>query len=69
VHVPGGASVIQQCLNAGLLDELQVHVVPVLLGGGTRLFDGLDEPVELEPTRVICSPAVTHLRLAIRAPR
>jgi dihydrofolate reductase len=69
VHVPGGASVIQQCLNAGALDELQVHVVPVLLGGGTRLFDGLDEPVELEATRVICSPAVTHLRLAIRAPR
>jgi dihydrofolate reductase len=69
VHVPGGASAIQQCLNAGLLDELQVHVVPMLLGGGTRLFDGLDEPVELEATRVICSPAVTHLRLAIHAPR
>jgi dihydrofolate reductase len=69
VHVPGGASVIQQCLNAGVLDELQVHVVPVLLGGGTRLFDGLDEPVELEATRVVCSPAVTHLRLAIRGPR
>jgi dihydrofolate reductase len=69
VHVPGGASVIQQCLNAGVLDELQVHVVPVLLGGGTRLFDGLDEQVELEATRVLCSPAVTHLRLAIRAPR
>jgi dihydrofolate reductase len=69
VLLAGGASVIQQCLNAGLLDELQVHVVPVLLGGGTRLFDGLDEPVELEATRVICSPAVTHLRLAIRGPR
>jgi dihydrofolate reductase len=69
VHLAGGASVIQQFLNAGLLDELQVHVVPVLLGGGTRLFDGLDEPFELEATRVICSPAVTHLRLAIRAPR
>jgi dihydrofolate reductase len=69
VHVPGGASVIQQCLNARLLEELQVHVVPVLLRGGTRLFDGLDVPVELEATRVICSPAVTHLRLAIRAPR
>jgi dihydrofolate reductase len=65
----GGASVIQQCLNTRLLDELQVHVVPVLLRGGTRLFDGLDEPVELEATRVISSPAVTHLRLAIRAPR
>jgi len=69
VYVGGGASVIQQYLNAGLVDELQVHVVPVLLGGGVRLFDGLDEPVEVEATRVICSPTVTHLRLAIRAPR
>jgi dihydrofolate reductase len=69
VRVVGGASVIQQCLNGGLLDELEVHVVPLLLGGGTRLFDGLDEPVELEATRVICSPAVTHLRLAIRGRR
>src|SRR4051812_42864282 len=62
VFVGGGASGIQQSLNAGLLDELQVHVVPVLLGGGVRLFDGLDEPVEVEATRVISSPAVTHLR-------
>jgi dihydrofolate reductase len=69
VHLSGGASVVQQCLNAGLLDELQVHVVPVILGRGVRLFDRLDEPVELEATRVICSPAVTHLRLAIRGPR
>jgi hypothetical protein len=49
--------------------ELQVHVVPVLLGGGVRLFDGPDEPVEVEATRVISSPAVTHLRLAIRERR
>jgi dihydrofolate reductase len=69
VSVGGGASVIQQYLNAGLLDELQVHVVPVLLGGGVRLFDGLDEPVEVEATRVVSSPAVTHLRLAIRGRR
>jgi dihydrofolate reductase len=69
VHVGGGASVIRQYLKAGLLDELQVHVVPVLLGGGVRLFDGLDEPVELEATRVISSPAVTHLRLATRGRR
>src|SRR5256714_11531101 len=69
VYVGGGASVIQQYLNAGLVDELQVHVVPVLLGGGVRVFDGLDEPVEVEATRVICSPAVTHLRLAIRGRR
>jgi dihydrofolate reductase len=69
VYVGGGASVIQQYLNAGLVDELQVHIVPVLLGGGVRLFDGLDEPVEVEATRVVSSPAVTHLRLAIRGRR
>ena len=63
VGVAGGASVIQQYLKAGLLDELQVHVAPVLLGDGTLLFDRLGTgPVELEATRVIASPTVTHLR-------
>jgi dihydrofolate reductase len=62
VAVAGGASVVQQYLKAGLLDELQIHVVPLLLGGGVRLFDQLGtEQVELEGTRVIQSPAVTHL--------
>lgn len=66
VSVAGGAQVIQQCLRAGLLDELQIHVVPVLLGGGTRLFEALGpEQVELEKTRVIDSPAVTHLRYRV----
>lgn len=56
VAVGGGASTIQQFLRAGLLDELQIHVVPVLLGGGVRLFDGVGaEPVELETTRVVGS--------------
>jgi dihydrofolate reductase len=63
VAVAGGASVAQQYLAAGLLDELQIHVAPVLLGGGVRLFDGLEvEPASLEVTRVIASPSVTHLR-------
>jgi dihydrofolate reductase len=53
--------VAQQYLKAGLLDELQIHLVPVLLGGGTRLFDRLG-PTELEITRVIASPSVTHIR-------
>ena len=64
VAVGGGANVAQQYLRAGLLDELQVHVVPVLLGDGVRLFENHlgSEQRELECTRVIESPAVTHLR-------
>lgn len=66
VAVAGGASTIQQFLSAGLLDELQMHVVPVLLGGGVRLFDGLEtESVELETTRVVESPGVTHLKFRV----
>jgi dihydrofolate reductase len=63
VKVAGGAEVGRQYLNAGLLDEVQLHLVPVLLGGGVRLFDDLDASrVKLETTRVIESPAgVTHL--------
>jgi dihydrofolate reductase len=66
VQVSGGASVAQQYLAADLLDELQVHVVPLLLGGGVRLFDGLPNAVVgLECTRVVDSPAVTHLRYRV----
>ena len=61
VHVAGGANVVQQYLGAGLLDELELHLVPVLLGGGVRLLDEL-EPTELELDRVVASPTVTHLR-------
>ena len=62
VQVGGGAELVQQYLNAGLLDELNIHLVPVLLGnGGVRLLDRL-EPTELELTRVIGSDAITHLR-------
>jgi dihydrofolate reductase len=66
VLLAGGASVVQQCLKAGLLDELQIHVAPVLLGDGTSLFDRLGiEPLGLEATRVIASPSVTHLRFRV----
>ena len=66
VLVAGGASAVQQCLKAGLLDELQIHVAPVLLGNGTSLFERLDiEPLALEATRVIASPTVTHLRFRV----
>ena len=62
VSVAGGASVAQQLLAAGLVDTLQIHIAPVLLGGGVRLFDGLGpDSVQLEGTRAIHSPAVSHL--------
>jgi dihydrofolate reductase len=61
VSLGGGAEVGQQYLAAGLLDELQIHLVPILLGGGVRLFDGI-EPQHLEVIRVLESTGVTHLR-------
>jgi len=62
----GAANIVQQCLEAGLLDEIHVDLVPVLLGGGVRLFDHLGpEPIELERTRVIEAPDVTHLTFRI----
>jgi dihydrofolate reductase len=66
VYLAGGASIGQQYLRARLLDELQIHVPPVLLGGGTRLLDDLGpDPAKLEKTRVIESPNVTHLRYRV----
>ena len=65
VAVAGGASIAQQYLRAGLMDEMQIHVVPLFLGGGVRLFDEL-EGIELEQTRVVHSPAVTHVRYRIK---
>ena len=62
VAVAGGASIAQQFLRARLLDELTLHVVPVLLGGGTRLFDDLEgAQIGLEQIRVVEAPGVTHL--------
>jgi dihydrofolate reductase len=62
-----GAGVAQMALAAGLLDEIQIHLVPVLFGQGRRLFDHLAaEQVELEPIRVIDAPGVTHLRYRVR---
>jgi dihydrofolate reductase len=66
ISLAGGAGVAQQYLAAGLLDEFQLHVVPVVLGGGVRLFDGATpDPVELEAERVVASPAATHLRFRV----
>ena len=67
VAVAGGASVAQQYLKAGLLDELQIHIAPVLLGDGVRLFENHlgSERLGLESTRVIESPAATHVRYRV----
>jgi dihydrofolate reductase len=68
VLVAGGASVAQQYLRTGLLDELQIHLAPILLGDGVRLFDQIGpKDVELEVTRVIESPSVAHLNFRVAA--
>jgi dihydrofolate reductase len=67
VSVGGGAEAIQECLRAGLLDELVLNQVPILLGGGARLLDGLGSAgIELEQTRVIEAPGVAHIFYAVR---
>jgi dihydrofolate reductase len=66
VLLSGGANVAQQYLRAGLVDEFQIHLAPVFLGGGVRLFEGLQpDAVGLEAERVVASPAVTHLRFRV----
>jgi dihydrofolate reductase len=60
-----GATVMQQALPLGLVDEIRVHVVPVLLGGGTPLFASLDSAIALERTGVQVTPAATHLRFRV----
>jgi dihydrofolate reductase len=70
VSVAGGANTIQQFLSAGLVDELQIHIAPLLLGGGIRLFENLGaEQIEVEGTRVVESPAVTHLKFRVVSQR
>jgi dihydrofolate reductase len=65
VHIMGGASIIQQALAAGLVDELFLHVAPVILNGGTRLFENLEAPIQLERVEVIESRHATHLRYRV----
>ncbi|HEY3507372.1 MAG TPA: dihydrofolate reductase family protein [Actinocatenispora sp.] len=64
VQVAGGADTVNQCLAAGLLDEMFLHVAPVVLGAGERLFVGVGDPA-LEPVEVIGSPAATHVRYRV----
>jgi len=66
VALGGGASVAQQYVAAGLMDEMELHVVPILLGGGERLFDNLaGSDVRVEPVRVVETPEVTHLKYRV----
>ncbi|MGB3442723.1 MAG: dihydrofolate reductase family protein [Actinophytocola sp.] len=60
-----GATVMQQGLPLGLVDEIHVHVVPLLIGGGTRLFDTLPSAIRLERIGAIPTPAATHLRFRV----
>jgi dihydrofolate reductase len=64
VHIIGGASVIQQYLAAGLLDELYLHIAPVVLGAGERLLENVGDPT-LEPIDVVASPAATHVKYRV----
>jgi dihydrofolate reductase/catechol 2,3-dioxygenase-like lactoylglutathione lyase family enzyme len=65
VHIMGGASVIQQALRAGLVDTVHLHVAPIVLGAGIRLFDNLTDQIELERTEVVESQFATHLRFRV----
>lgn len=75
VAIAGGGNLVRQVLYAGLLDELELHIAPVVLGSGLRLLDtglelGSKEGIELTPTRVVHTPEVTHIRYSVngRAP-
>jgi dihydrofolate reductase len=64
VAIAGGASAVRQYLAAGLLDELYLHIVPIVLGGGERLLEDVGDPV-LEPVEVVASLAVTHVKYRV----
>jgi dihydrofolate reductase len=68
VIVGGGADVINQYLAAGLVDELELHIAPLLLGGGARLFDGVGPDVTLEQLRAVEAPGVTHVKYRVAPP-
>jgi dihydrofolate reductase len=66
VVIGGGANIAQQYLQAGLVEEMQIHLIPILLGTGIRSFEHLDtEAIELEKTRVIDGSGVIHLRFRV----
>ena len=66
VSLGGGAQAAQQFLNAGLVDEMLIHLVPTLLGGGERLFDNVTDLLGLTLVRTVAAPGVTHLKFVRR---
>jgi dihydrofolate reductase len=66
VSLAGGASAARQYLTAGLVDEMEIHLVPFLLGAGERLFEGLRDLRGLELVRTVAAPNVTHLKFVRR---
>lgn len=66
VCIMGGATTARQFVEAGLLDELRIHIAPVLLGSGTRLFDTLSDVMYLQAMPAVSSPLATHLRFSRR---
>jgi dihydrofolate reductase len=69
VSLAGGASSAQQYLGAGLVDEMEIHLVPILLGAGERLFEGVRDLGGLELVRTVAAPSVTHLKFGRRCRR
>jgi dihydrofolate reductase len=66
VALAGGANIARQYLQAGLIDEMQLHLVPTILGAGERLFEGVKDLSGLELVRTVAAPNVTHLKFARR---
>lgn len=65
ISIAGGANVVQQAIDAGVLDEIDVHIDPRFLGGGTRLFDNLEPGHRFKIVRVVDSPEITHIKYRI----
>ena len=69
VYIGGGAQTINAYLAAGLVDELELHIAPILLGGGERLFDGVGPDLALEELRTVAAPGVVHVKYRTGRPR
>ena len=65
VFIGGGASIINQYLAAGLVDDLELHIVPLVLGGGSRLLDGVGRDLRLQQVRAVEAPGVAHLKYRV----